>query len=64
MPSSEYGELMTQKCLSYLEHLTANALPLLIWSYDTILMDEARRTKRFNILRRLRCPKKRDKTQK
>lgn len=43
--------------MSHLEHLTAEALPLLIRSYDTIFMDEARRTQRFNILWSLCCPK-------
>lgn len=42
--------MMMQSFLSYLEHLTAEAFPLLIWSYDTILVDEAWRTERFNIL--------------
>lgn len=61
--NSEHVELKMQKCSTYLEHLTANALPLLIRSYDTILVDEARRTETFDILGRLRCPKERDETQ-
>lgn len=54
---SDYGEMMMQSFLSYLEHLTAEAFPLLIRSDDTILVDEAWRTERLNILWSLRCPK-------
>lgn len=36
--------MMERGFLSYLKHLTAEAFQLLIWSYDTILVDEARRT--------------------
>lgn len=46
-----------QRFATYLEHLTADAFPLLIWSYDAVLMDEARWAQRFNILWSLCCPK-------
>lgn len=53
-----WGQLEMQRCASHLEHLAAEALPLLIRSYDTVLVDEARRTQRFDILWRLCCPRK------
>lgn len=45
-----------QKRLSHLEHLTAEPLPLLVRPYDAVLVDEARRTQRFDVLRRLGRP--------